>query len=83
MTVDVRELMDKVEDKAEGYYQEPGYSKRNARERRAFLEGFLEAMDSVVAESNNMDRWTRAKYNDLRGQIINLIDEENRNVKFY
>lgn len=83
MTVDVRELMNKVEDKAEGYYQEPGYSKHDARDRRAFLEGFLEAMDSVVAESNNMDRWTRAEYNDLRGMILNLIDEENRNVKFY
>lgn len=83
MTVDVRELMEKVEDKAEGYYQEPGYSKHDARRRRGFLEDILGALDNLVADSNNMDRWTRAKYNDLRGQIINLIDEENRNVKFY
>lgn len=83
MTVDVRELMDKVEDKAEGYYQEPGYSKEDARHRRRFLEDNLGALDEIISRNNDMDRWTRAKYNDLRGQIINLIDEENRNVKFY
>lgn len=83
MTVDVRELMDKVEDKAEGYYKEPGYSKEEARLRRKFLEDFLNHLDDVINRNNDMDRWTRAKYNDLRGQIINLIDEENRNVKFY
>lgn len=83
MTVDVRELMNKVEDKAEGYYQEPGYSKEHAKCRRELIENFVDRLDFVINDYNNMDRWTRAKYNDLRGMLLNLIDEENRNVKFY
>lgn len=76
------EIIDGVDEITKGgFYKRDGFRKADAMKRRAFLEEMLDRMDDVVECNNSMDQVTRNKYNDLRGMILNILIDENSNVR--
>lgn len=81
--IDVKETMgNATEIKRNGFYKPSRFSKQSAKERRAFLEDFIEALDEFIPTCNDMSLDMLNDYNDLRGNIMWLIDKECNNVRF-
>lgn len=76
------EVIDGADEIARGgFYKRDGYRKADAMHRRNFLEDILDNLDDMIEHNNSMDQVTRNKYNDLRGMILNLLIDENANVR--
>lgn len=80
--IDVKEAMGNSEIKRTGYYEPSRFSKQSAKMRRKLLEDFIDELDRYIPTYNDMSLEMLNDYNDLRGNIMWLIDKECDNVRF-
>lgn len=77
--IDVKAVMN---EHTEGFYKPNGFCKQSAKVRRDFLEELIDSLDGFIPMHNDMSLDMLKNYNDLRGNIMWLIDKENENVRY-